>query len=339
MDSISVSTRRRPTILDYPSGIFCLGVFLVLAGCAELGEAWRKAGDDVGALFETSPPGPTKDEQRRGQAVYQRALDARAKGDPEAAANHLRAAAELGNARAAYALGIAYIDGDGVPEDLALSAYWINRAADLGDPGAQFLVGSSLYAGIGVEQDTARGLAFLEQAADQGHPKAQFLLGQAYVDGVGVKKNAEWAARWYGKSAYGGDPGAQYALGVMFATGLGVPRSPRRAYEWFSIAAANGYENAAKLRDSVAGRLSPSALAAADAKVARFSPNESVGYSDASTVMFVQMRLHTLGYDAGPIDGIAGPKTRAAIEAFQTSERTMVDGRLSPSLVESLLAR
>ena len=314
-------------------------VILAFTGCAELGDAWEEAGREVEAFFDTPSAGATKEERRRAKAAYERALSARAASDPVADVKHLREAAELGHAPAAYELGLAYIEGSGVPEDLELSAKWINRAADLGDPGAEFLVGSSFYAGIGVERDMPRGLSFLERAAVQGHPKAQFLLGQAYIDGVGVRENAEWAARWYGKAARGGHPQAQYAFGVMFASGLGVPKSPLRAYQWFSIAAANGYEKAAELRDAISSRLSPAALATADAKVGRFSAKKSIGYLDAPTVMYVQTRLRALGYDAGPVDGIAGPKTRTAIEAFQSSERLTVDGELSRSLVEDLFER
>lgn len=306
--------------------LLCAGVVLSLASCAEYPDTLEEAA-------------PTEAERQRAAASYERALGARAAGDPSAAAIDFRDAAELGHARAAYELGLAYMEGDGVREDFELSATWINRAADLGDPGAEFLVGSSLYGGIGVEQDIARGLTFLQRAANQGHAKAQFLLGQAYVDGVGVDKNAQWAARWYGQAAHGGHARAQYALGVMFASGLGVPKSPRRAYRWFSIAAATGYEKAAGLRDEMMSRLTPSALAKADARVKRFSARESAGYDDAPTVMFVQLRLRALGYDAGPVDGIAGPKTRAAIEAFQASERLTVDGKFSRTLVEDLLER
>ena len=314
-------------------------VLLGLGGCAEMGDAWQTAGREVGAFFETSPQAPTQEEQRRGKEAYARALGARAAGDPVAAAEYLREAADLGHGQAAYELGLAYIEGSGVPKDLDLSARWINRAADLGDPGAEFLVGSAFYGGIGVDQDVARGLSFLERAADKGHPKAQFLLGQAYVDGIGVTKNPAWAARWYGKAARGGHSQAQYALGVMYASGLGVPKSSRRAYRWFSIAAAGGYGKAVELRDAMAGRLSSAALATADGKVVGFSAKESIGYADAPTVIYVQARLGALGYDAGPVDGIAGARTHGAIEAFQSSQGLTIDGELSRLLVEELFER
>lgn len=320
-------------------GALAIAAALVASGCAELGDAWRKAGDDFEALFRASPAGPTQEEQRRARIAYERAVEARASGDPSAAAAKFREAAELGHANAAYELALAYLEGRGVAKDLDQSAMWLNRSADLGDPGAQFLVGSSLYAGIGVEPDIPRGIAFLERAAEQGHSKAQFLLGQAYVDGIGVQRNAQWAARWYGKAAIGGHAQAQYALGVMFASGLGVPKNAGRAYLWLTIADANGHENAGELREKLATRLTPAALARADAKAARYAATESIGYKDGPTVMYVQMRLRALGFDAGPVDGIAGPRTVAAIEAFQSAERLPVDGELSRVLVDELFDR
>jgi localization factor PodJL len=317
----------------------CFASCVLIAGCAELGETWQKTGNEIEAFFESTSPGATPEEQNRARSAYERALGEQAAGDDEARAEHLREAAELGHPQAAYELGLAYMEGRGVAKDLELSATWINRAADLGDPGAEFLVGSSFYAGVGVDQDIPRGLMFLERAAEQGHPRAQFLLGQAYVDGIGVDANPEWAARWYGKAARGGHPQAQYAFGVMFESGLGLPKSSRRAYQWFDLAANNNYEKASVLRDALAEKLSPEELAAAKTMVARFSAKPSTGYTDAPTVMYVQSRLRSLGFDAGPLDGIAGAKTRAAIRAFQKSERLNVDGTLSRTLVEDLFAR
>jgi Putative peptidoglycan binding domain/LysM domain len=42
------------------------------------------------------------------------------------------------------------------------------------------------------------------------------------------------------------------------------------------------------------------------------------------TVTGMQARLLNLGYDCGPIDGIVGPRTRAAVRSFQTANPPLV---------------
>jgi hypothetical protein len=55
---------------------------------------------------------------------------------------------------------------------------------------------------------------------------------------------------------------------------------------------------------------------------------ESAAPSRASVASF-QAGLRQLGYDPGPIDGVIGPRTNAAIKAFQYAEHLAVDGTLS----------
>jgi len=50
------------------------------------------------------------------------------------------------------------------------------------------------------------------------------------------------------------------------------------------------------------------------------------------TVRNIQAGLGKLGYDAGPADGKAGPKTRTAIRQYQERNRLLVDGQASPEL-------
>ena len=53
-------------------------------------------------------------------------------------------------------------------------------------------------------------------------------------------------------------------------------------------------------------------------------------------VLEAQRALRDLGYDPGPIDGIFGPKTRAALEKYQTMEKLPASGELDGITLERL---
>jgi peptidoglycan hydrolase-like protein with peptidoglycan-binding domain len=50
----------------------------------------------------------------------------------------------------------------------------------------------------------------------------------------------------------------------------------------------------------------------------------------------VQQRLLERGFEVGVVDGAIGPRTRAAIEAFQTSVGLPVDGRAGARVLNAL---
>jgi peptidoglycan hydrolase-like protein with peptidoglycan-binding domain len=52
----------------------------------------------------------------------------------------------------------------------------------------------------------------------------------------------------------------------------------------------------------------------------------------------VQARLATLGFDPGPIDGKEGPRTRAAVRAFEETAGLSPSGRITPGLLGLLAA-
>lgn len=49
-----------------------------------------------------------------------------------------------------------------------------------------------------------------------------------------------------------------------------------------------------------------------------------------ATVLEIQRRLSSLGYQPGPLDGIRGPKTIAAIKQFQRARGLVADGIVGP---------
>lgn len=63
------------------------------------------------------------------------------------------------------------------------------------------------------------------------------------------------------------------------------------------------------------------------------------GNSGAASVRDIQTALNARGYDAGPADGIIGPRTRAAIRAYQRDNDLAVDGQPTAALWQHMQRR
>lgn len=61
--------------------------------------------------------------------------------------------------------------------------------------------------------------------------------------------------------------------------------------------------------------------------------------SGAAPVRDIQTALNARGYDAGPADGIIGPRTRAAIRAYQQDNGLLVDGQPTAALWQHMQRR
>ncbi|HEY7687272.1 MAG TPA: peptidoglycan-binding protein [Dongiaceae bacterium] len=161
-----------------------------------------------------------------------------------------------------------------------------------------------------------------------------------------------------------GDGRAQYLVGIMRRDGLGVPPDYVAAYAWLHVAAARGQPQAASARDGMSWRLTPSEIDEAQRLAREWRPGQALGgartpqrnyatggsydpngaYSydvnaralDRTETMDLQWNLAVHGYDPGPADGVAGPRTRAAIEQYQMDAGLPVDGRASAALLDHL---
>ena len=124
---------------------------------------------------------------------------------------------------------------------------------------------------------------------------------------------------------------------------------------WFNLAALSSAldtgerELARELRDAAARRLSPEALVRAQRMAREWRPKDgaqspsSLPDTDADgdalrRMVAIQRALARLGYDPGPADGISGPRTRAAIRAFQAAAGLPVDGLMSDQLQSAVLS-
>ena len=307
-----------------------------LAGCTDIKNTLERADESLSGRSADTGVQAAPVDSAALNALYDEGLRLRLSGSDEEAFERFREAAEQGHGPAAFELGEAYNQGRGVGQDLNAGAKWINAAATRGEPRAQYVLGSAFYEGDGVEQDYVRAADYLSQAADQNYAPAQFLLAESYANGRGVTKNLSWAARWYGKAAEQGHAEGAFSYGVVQAAGLGLPTNTVTGYSWLSIADQLGHATAAEVRSAVANTMSPAQLADARTKASAFEPSSNAPFADKPTVMFVQHSLNRLGFNAGTIDGLSGPRTRGAIEAYLKSVGAAEQARITPELVQRL---
>ena len=119
----------------------------------------------------------------------------------------LEVLAKTGDDKAQYSLGLAYVKGDGVPQDTGKAQSLFYNASRRGNTDA-------LFALIDYYDDPDRHIS--EEAAERGHLKAQWLLGKRYYSycarGEGSKIDLNKAEKWLKIAA---DRGHQEAMDLL----------------------------------------------------------------------------------------------------------------------------
>lgn len=171
--------------------------------------------------------------------------------------------------------------------------------------------------------------------------------------------------------AHQGDARAQRIVGILYRDGLAVPQDFVQAHMWLNLAAAAGEADAANERDDLVRRMTPdqvaeaqhlaavwqpesaaiapaagpsappTAPAEAPPQVAEAPPEAPVAPVEAgpmtdTQITDLQWQLAVHGYDPGPADGAVGPRTRAAIQLYQTDAGLPADGEPSLALLDHL---
>src|SRR5262245_374358 len=147
--------------------------------------------------------------------------------------------------------------------DYATAVRLSQPLADNGNPIAQFILGEMYRHGRGVPQNDTEAVMWYRKAADQGYARAQLNLGFMYAEGRGVAKDLGECVKWYRLAADQGYAHAQYNLGLLYATAEGVPQDFVLAYMWLNLSAKQRYRDAAKQRDSLFSRMTPTQVAEA----------------------------------------------------------------------------
>jgi TPR repeat protein len=226
-----------------------------------------------------------------------------------------------------FKAGAAETEGDAAYQrkdyPAALAAY--RTAAEAGGAHGQFMLANMYLAGEGVKRSPKQYLHWMQASADNGYPQANYLMGMAYLPCNPGRAEA------YLKTAADGEHGAaMHLLGLMYASGTGVEQSDREALRWFRLARAQGIPVEERF-------LSESGVRAYAAQLERQADqNRRAAQARRKMVREIQQRLTDLGYTPGPVDGLFGGKTQAAIEAFQRDRRLAPDGRATQELLEAL---
>ena len=183
--------------------------------------------------------------------------------DSAEGARLLAAAAKLGQAAAAYDLGLLYLEGQQFPQDFKRAAELIAMAAQAGNPEAQYALATLYKDGRGVPQDPQQATRLMGEAARADFLDAEVEYAIALFNGTGTAKDQPRATALFHKAAMQGSPIAQNRLAriLAFTRGGSAPDAVQ-AIKWHLIAKAAGKGDLEL--DDFAQRQSPETRAASE---------------------------------------------------------------------------
>jgi len=228
-------------------------------------------------LFQKSADAGYPQAQATIGALYLKGLPGLLKRNPEKGVDLLSRAVRAKSLTARFNLGMAYYNGDGVPQDPSKAAQWLQVAEKQNFVEAQYVLGMLLAEGEeGLPKNLSQGVRLLNKADKQGHKLARAYLekmdlkpgtisnkvlqtttsnfsnmtssedekilqeARKYYTGIGRSKNYEKAYSMLLPLAKGGYPEAARLVGLMKLSGKGTGKNPKDAKQWLSVAAQKG---------------------------------------------------------------------------------------------------
>jgi TPR repeat protein len=229
------------------------------------------------------------------EIAHYTALLARAEaaaGRMDDAYSHYRKAADAGDARAMYSLGLMLETGDHAPKDVKAAYALYEKAAERGLADGAINLAVALAEGKGIDKNLSRAYALLQQASQSGSARATYDLAEFAEHGYGGKVSD--ALGLYRRAAEFGFPKGRHTAAALLDEGrAGVAKDP--------VAAAD------ELLGAVAAD-SGESLADLVGKTQNWSP---------ATVKALESRLAAAGYYSGPIDGKSGPALGPALRQWR----------------------
>lgn len=194
--------------------------------------------------FHPDPDDYRDDDERSADEAFAKGL-AYKNGDGvpqnnETAIEYFKIAANLGHVQAQLAVGGYYY----TLNDCVEAAKWLQMAADLGNADALFNLGVFYTEGLGVEQDLAKAADFFYRAARRHHADARYAYADMCANGLGVEQDLPKAVKWFTAAAEQGHVDAMFRLGQMYENGEGVEQDLNQARQWYKAANEKGHRGA-----------------------------------------------------------------------------------------------
>lgn len=187
------------------------------------------------------------------------------------AVDYFRRAAEAGNMRAAYNLGLVYLQGEVAPKEPAIAAEWFQRAADRDQPDALYALATLYRDGNGVPRDIVESARLLQRASAIGNAVATTELAILVFNGTGLPKDETRAADMFREAALAGNAIAQNRYARILSAGRGAPKDLVAAAAWHLAAKAQKLDD--PVLDKMVAELPPEQRAQAEARVKSWTPN------------------------------------------------------------------
>jgi TPR repeat protein len=176
--------------------------------------------------------------------VFQSGRVASVQKDRLSARRFFETASNMGSGGAMNALGLIYMNGNGVPKDYAEARKWYDKALDAGYSPALTNIGLLYRHGWGVPQDYVEARKWFEKAVAAGLPGAMINLGILYERGLGVTQDYAEARKWYQKAVDAGQPSAMSNIAWLYQNGFGVAQDYAEARKLYQKAADAGQPQA-----------------------------------------------------------------------------------------------
>ncbi len=148
---------------------------------------------------------------------------------------------------AAGGLGVAYLMGRGVMQDVARGVDHLEEADADGqaDERTLFLLGRAYQRGWDVRSpDPERSLRYFQRAADMGSAESAWQVAMAHLRGAGVPGNDALAYDWFVRAGEGGDVRGDVGAAYLLSRGRGAIEDDREARRLYARAAEAGNPHA-----------------------------------------------------------------------------------------------